>query len=371
MRIGIIFTGLVVLCLAFAAAAGWFSSITNRAVLIFGPPADTLQPIQRWRLAWRLVRNVEGLTLPVDPTGKPTSIQIEAGDPVELIIARLDAAGLLKDATLFRDYLIYSGADTRILPGEYFLSPAQTGLEIGAQIQRLEFAYLQFVVLAGWRVEEIAASLPTSGLAILPEEFIRAARRPVGGSLGAFWPDSAGHEGLLFPQTYSLPRGLSAEALLDILVSGFEQRFTPDLASAWAENGLDLLAGVTLASIIQREAVHSEEMALIAGVYLNRLDAGIKLDADPTVQYALGLDPSWGWWKSPLSLTDLQVDSAFNTYLISGLPPGPIANPGLAALEAVAYPQPSEYLYFQAACDESGLHAFARTFEEHLKNRCP
>jgi UPF0755 protein len=111
---------------------------------------------------------------------------------------------------------------------------------------------------------------------------------------------------------------------------------------------------------------------LIASVYLNRIAIGMKLDADPTVQYALGYQFDTGlWWKNPLSLADLEVVSPYNTYLNNGLPPTPISNPGIDALMAVANPQSSPYYFFRAACDGSGYHVFAETFEEQLANSCP
>jgi UPF0755 protein len=129
---------------------------------------------------------------------------------------------------------------------------------------------------------------------------------------------------------------------------------------------------VTLASIVQREAVVADERPQIASVFLNRLHAGMKLDTDPTVQYALGFNPIQGtWWTNPLNATDLQVDSPYNTYIYTGLPPGPIANPSLSALRAVAFPAETPYYFFRARCDDSGLHDFAVTFEEHLQNGCP
>jgi UPF0755 protein len=111
-------------------------------------------------------------------------------------------------------------------------------------------------------------------------------------------------------------------------------------------------------------------MDTIASVFYNRMAAGMKLDSDPTVQYALGFnDRKNTWWTNPLTSTD--VDSPYNTYLYPGLPPGPIDNPGLEALQAVANPQSTPYYYFRAACDGSGRHNFARTYQEHLKNACP
>jgi UPF0755 protein len=144
------------------------------------------------------------------------------------------------------------------------------------------------------------------------------------------------------------------------------------LREGFQQQGLSLFQAVTLASIVQREAIVEDEMPLIASVFLNRLKAGMKLESDPTVQYALGYQEESGkWWKSPLSLDELKVDSPYNTYLYSNLPPGPIANPGLNALKAVAFPAQTPYYYFRAACDGSGKHTFAETFEEHQLNACP
>ncbi len=146
---------------------------------------------------------------------------------------------------------------------------------------------------------------------------------------------------------------------------------TPDLVNGFDKQGLTVYQAVTLASIVQREAVHDEESSLIASVYLNRLKIGMKLDADPTVQYALGFNSLQNtWWTNPLSADDLQFNSPYNTYIYTDLPPTPISNPGLTALNAVAYPAETSYYYFRAKCDGSGFHIFAETFEEHLANGC-
>jgi UPF0755 protein len=129
---------------------------------------------------------------------------------------------------------------------------------------------------------------------------------------------------------------------------------------------------VTLASIVQREAVRPEEQAAIASVFLNRLVAGMPLQTDPTVQYALGFDVATNsWWKVPLSTADLEIQSPYNTYQNLGLPPGPISSPGLNAIQAVAYPAQTPYYYFRARCDGSGLHDFSETFDQHLQSGCP
>jgi UPF0755 protein len=160
--------------------------------------------------------------------------------------------------------------------------------------------------------------------------------------------------------------------MLPQILMNFEAQVNPELRSGFATQGLDLCQAVTLASIIQREAILDEEMPLIASVFYNRLNSGAVLASDPTVQYALGFNQKQGtWWTNPLSLNDLQVDSPYNTYIYPDLPPGPISNPGLSALRAVANPAQTPYYYFRAACDGSGRHLFAETYDEHLTNECP
>jgi UPF0755 protein len=147
---------------------------------------------------------------------------------------------------------------------------------------------------------------------------------------------------------------------------------TPELLAGIQAQNLSFHEALTLASIIERETRADEEKATMASVFYNRLAKGMPLQTDPTVQYALGFDPAGQtWWRPDLTLTDLGVDSQDNTYLYLGLPPGPISNPSLASLEAVAFPVQSPYFYFRAKCDGSGTHAFSITYEEHLNNACP
>jgi UPF0755 protein len=219
-------------------------------------------------------------------------------------------------------------------------------------------------------VEEIAASIPTSGLEFSSEAFLALAQTPPPAL--EFVPSSSSMEGFFFPDLYTLPRSTTPEQLLDVIARNFAQHLTDELRTGFANQGLDIYQAVTLASIVEREAIHHEEAPLIASVYLNRYAIGMKLDADPTVQYAVGYNSFQGtWWTNPISAADLEFDSPFNTYLYTGLPPAPISNPSLEALYAVAYPQASTYYYFRAACDNSGYHVFATTLEEQVANGCP
>jgi UPF0755 protein len=336
----------------------------------FGDPAASLSTWQRFSYGLELVWKAGDLTQPVDPAGAEQLFAIQPGESVASISGRLEQAGLIRSASTFRAYLLWSGLDTVIQTGTYRLSPAQTGFEIAQMLKSTTLTEVTFRVLPGWRMEEIAAALPTSGLAITPQEFLAAAASPT--DTLELIPVGASAEGFLYPDTYILPRTTTADQLVSLLLQGFRANLSAEYIATYAQNGLTLYQAVTMASIIQREVVVDDEMPTIASVFYNRLAVGMKLQTDPTVQYALGYNTAQKtWWTNPLSAEDMQIDSPYNTYLYPGLPPGPISNPGPAALEAVANPAQTNYYYFQARCDGSHLHNFAETFEQHLQNNCP
>lgn len=344
--------------------------IPFRAAQLYGRPTERVGLWGIIEYSARLLWHDGLLTRPLDPAGSERTFTIEQGEPVPSIAVRLQGDGLIRSATAFRDYVAYTGLDTSIQAGKYELSPAMSVVDIARQLQDATPEDVTFVILPGWRMEEVAASLPTSGLSVTPEEFLAAgAGHPAGYD---FFEPSAPSEGFLYPDTYILPRTTNAEDLRDALVRNFSLHLSAELREGFARNGLSVYQAVTLASIVQREAVEEQEQPIIASVFLNRLNGGMKLDSDPTVQYALGYNPVQStWWTNPLSSVEMQLDSPFNTYTTFGLPPHPIANPGASALRAVAFPAQTSYYYFRARCDDSGLHIFAETFDEHLANSCP
>jgi len=336
----------------------------------FGPPASYLSRWQRFHYSYRLLINHAELTSPYDPLGKEMTFTIEAGESAQSVSVRLDDAGLIPDAGIFSTYLSWTGMDAYIQVGTFRLSPALSPVSIAGMLQSSTLTDVRLTILPGWRMEEIAAALPSVGLSISFEDFIRAVNDPpiMPGAELASLPA----EGFLYPGTYSVPRSVNASRLVQTLVQSFMDNIPVDLEYLYSSRGLSLYEGVILASIVEREAIFDDEMPLIASVFYNRLAIGMKLQADPTVQYALGYNVSQGtWWTTPLSGSDLQFDSPFNTYVYPNLPPRPISNPGLAALTAVAYPDETTFFYFQARCDGSGLHVFAETFEQHEQNYCP
>jgi UPF0755 protein len=365
--------GVVFLCLV-SLLAGWFLfQLPTYASQTFGPSTNRLDRLQLALLSVRLLVHQDRLTAPLDAQGSARPFQVQLGESTASIVSRLQSEGFILDARALRDYLVYAGLDTSLQAGEYTLSPCMTPLEIARALQDATPSEVTFSILPGWRIEEIAAALPTSGLEFSPQAFLSNATSPPPGSpLAAELPSNATLEGFLFPDRYRLPRHIRPEDFVAILLEDFQAKVTDEVRQGFRRQGLTLYQAVTLASLIQREAVIEEEMPQIASVFFNRLKAGMKLDSDPTVQYALGYNAKRKtWWTNPLSLDNLKVDSPYNTYLYPGLPPGPISNPGLGALQAVAAPASTPYMYFRAACDNSGRHLFARTFAEHQANACP
>lgn len=358
---------LAALAAIFLIAVGIY--IPQQAELTFGVPSPSLNSWQRFNDGAVLLWGSAGMVAPRDPSGAAQAFRIDPGETATLISSRLELAGLIRSAQTFRSYLIWTGMDTSIPAGTYQFSPAMTALEIARQIQAAE-GEVKFTILAGWRMEEIAAALPTSGLAASSDSFLAAASRLV--DPPDFLQPGSTSEGFLMPGEYVLPRSTSSIQLVSTALRQFGDALTPDLRRGYAHQGMTVYQAVILASIVQREAVVKAEMPLIASVFYNRLAAGMKLESDPTIQYALGFNAVLGtWWTNPLSLDDLKMNSPYNTYLNPGLPPEPISNPGLEALQAVAAPAQTSYLYFRARCDGSGLHSFAETFEQHLQNACP
>lgn len=305
--------------------------------------------------------------------------RVEPGTPARVIAQQLQEAGLIRDARLFEAYVRSTGMDAQLQAGVYLLSPSMTPVEIAAALRNGRIATLTVTIPEGWRIEQTADYLESTGF-LDGDAYREQALAPDQGSLDMAAypflqgrPPGASLEGYLFPDTYELPlEGANALDLLERQLRNFEVQVVPHYQTA-REDGrtaLSLHQVLTLASIVEREAVLPEERPRIAGVYLNRLARGMRLEADPTVQYAMGYQPETGqWWKTPVSLEEYsQVDSPYNTYLYPGLPPGPICSPGLGAIQAVLSPELHDYLYFVATPDGSGAHVFARTFEEHLEN---
>jgi len=366
----IILIFVITICLVGALSLWMVELLPRMAARDFGPATSTLSTSQKVVYAFRLEQQKQQLLNPVNPKGPSAPFEVTLGESVDSIAARLQAQGLIQSAAAFTDFLVYAGLDTAVQAGKYEISPAQNSVEIARSLLDATPRVITFNILAGWRMEEVAAALPTSGLRIQPYEFLDAARDSR--FFPPWWEGASTLEGFFFPGSYELDRNMSVDQLVPVLVSRFDQEIGPELRDIYSQQGLTLTEAVTLASIIEREAVDDSEMPMIASVFFNRLAAGMRLESDPTAQYAVGFNQEQQtWWTNPLSLDDIGTVSPYNTYVTGGLPPGPICNPGLNAMQAVAHPADTPYFYFRARCDGSGLHEFAVTYDEHLQNACP
>jgi UPF0755 protein len=287
-------------------------------------------------------------------------VEVRSGDGIATIGQRLIAAGVIADAWTFRLAARLAAADRRLQAGEYRLADPASPREVVDRLAAGDIYTRPVTFPEGLTVEQIGEGFEREGLGSRVD-FLDAAGNA---ALAAGWdPDARSLEGYLFPDTYALPRRASAQTTVRAMVTGFEQAFDADLRRAAAERGLTVREVVTLASLIEKETAAAEERTIVSAVYQNRLRIGMPLQCDPTVIYALMLD---GRWNGNLRRVDLQFDSPYNTYRYGGLPPGPIAAPGRAALVAAVNPADVPYLYFVSRND--GTHVFASTLAEHNRN---
>ena len=288
-----------------------------------------------------------------------------------------DIAQGLREASLIRSDLLFQvlverrGLERAFRQGTFLLRSDMTLDEIVHTLSSANAVDQTLTFPEGWRLEEMAERLAEQ-TEIDDLEFLRLAQEGVS-AFGAEFEFLAGLplgqslEGYLFPDTYQIDGTSNARNLIQRMLRRFNEVVTPEIRADAAENGLSVHKLLTLASIIEREAVLDEERPLISGVFHNRLARGIPLQADPTAQYAIGRTGSGGrWWKLDITGDDLRTQSPYNTYVVNGLPPGPIAAPGLASIIAAARPESTPFLFFVARGD--GSHAFSETLEEHTRN---
>ncbi len=307
--------------------------------------------------AW-LYRQVETPFGSIDPAG--LFVEVPAGSGSRAIGDRLIQAGIVRDMTTFRAALFLSGKARNLQAGEYRFDRPMTALEVVDKLGRGDVYVLGITFPEGLTIAEMAKIFEDHGLG-KASAFVAAARDAT--AIKPLDPDARDLEGYLFPETYLLPRHTDAARLVGLMVSRFQSVFGPELRHAAEVGGLTVRQAVTLASIVEKESARAEERPMIAAVYANRLRIHMPLQADPTV--IVGLQRA-GKYTGNLRREDLEFDSPYNTYRYAGLPPGPIASPGRASLEAAIHPADVDYLYFVSRND--GSHAFARTLDEHNRN---
>jgi UPF0755 protein len=308
--------------------------------------------------AWYVVRQVRQ---PYRGYGAPeVFVQVPTGATSRAIGQQLVDAGVVADLLTYRTAVWLSGEAEHLRAGEYRFAEPMTALEVVDRIARGEVYTITVTFPEGLTIPKMAEVFEARGLGPAAE-FAAAARDA--SLVAAFDPAATDLEGYLFPETYSVPRDIEASALVRAMVARFEEVLTPELRAAASARGYSVRQLVTLASLVERETAQPDERPLVAAVYDNRLERGIPLQCDPTVIYAL---ERAGQYTGNLRRVDLELESPYNTYRVAGLPPGPIAAPGRASLEAAARPADVDYLYFVSRND--GSHVFSRTLAEHNRN---
>ncbi len=293
-------------------------------------------------------------------TADETFVEIPAGTGPIGIGARLVDAGVVADAWTFRLAVQWSGRARELKAGEYRFDAPMTPLAVVDKIARGDVYKRLLTFREGLTITEMAQVFEARGFGAAAD-FAAAAQDAA--LIADLDPAARDLEGYLFPETYALPRHTPAAEVVRQMVAGFKTAFGEDLRLAAAAEGLNVRQVTTLASLVEKETAAGHERPLVAAVYRNRMKIKMGMQADPTVIYAL---QKAGRYDGNLSKEDLRFDSPYNTYRYAGLPPGPIAAPGRASLEAVVRPAAVNYLYFVSRND--GTHVFSSTLAEHNKN---
>ncbi len=300
---------------------------------------------------------------PLNPGSTDTIlVTVPPGTSTSGIGVLLESEGVISDARVFRLKSRLDGHDGKFRAGEYSLSPGMSMDEIIEQLLAGRDSTTRFTIPEGYDIRRTADVLEAQGF-IDRETFYKEIEE------GEFdyWfvrdlPKGENRlEGYLYPETYEIFVNASEHDIINRMLSQFNRVFTEEHRNRMEELGLSLAEVMNMASIIEREAVVSEDRPIISGVFYNRLKIGMPLQSCATVQYILGEQ------KPVLSIADTQIESPYNTYIYKGLPPTPICSPGIESINAALWPEETNYIYFLAKGD--GSHVFSVTYEEHLRNK--
>jgi UPF0755 protein len=292
---------------------------------------------------------------PTEKFAPPREVTIEKGESFRQIARALANAGVVRSELALRLYGRLSQTASQIKPGDYAFKGGERIPDVMRHLVRGDFIVVTITIPEGLTVHEIAERVAQTGL-VCQDEFEQAARD--GTMVRALGLLPLGAEGYLFPATYRFSPHAKTDDVLAAMLARFYQVLTPTVEERMFAAGLDAHRLVTMASIVEKEAKAPDERPLIAGVFYNRLRLGMPLQSDPTAQYEL--DDA-----NESAASAVHTTSAYNTYDFAGLPPGPIANPGLKSIEAALYPTQTDYLYFVAR--EGGTHVFSKSFDEHRR----
>lgn len=299
-----------------------------------------------------------------------TQFEIKAGEGVVDVASRLEQQGIISSPFFFRLFVWQSENATKIQAGKYEISPAMSMVEILETfvLGKVLSDETNIKMLEGWTIDDMEKYLSDKGT-LSSGAFSSLAKKPVRDwSFSFAKPDflqaenSTDLEGYLFPDTYRIFQGSSAEDIIKKMLDNFDKKLDPEMRAEIERQGKSLHDVITMASIIEKEVNNEKDAAIVAGILYKRLELGMRLEVDSSVNYATGKS------EASASYEDLAVDSPYNTYKNGGLPPGPISNPGLWAIRAALYPETSPYLFYLNRQD-TGETIFSKDFEEHVRNK--
>lgn len=308
---------------------------------------------------------VYALVAPVSKDNTSKIVEVKSGDGLRDVAKSLYEYDLIRDASVFEIYARITGNAGKIVAGEYSLKPSMNIIEILAFLSQgvdIDGDERNITFIEGWTVNDIAEYLDKNG--ITPKDVFLKALLDVNQEQYSFFLQKKGTEsveGYLFPDTYRIFHSATATDIIDKALDNFDSKYDTQMRKDTLKAGRSIHDVVTLASILEWEVRGDEDRAMVADIFYKRLEKGMRLQSDATVNYVTGK-------KTPqASYDDLEVDSRYNTYKYNGLPPGPIGNPGLSAIRAAVYPKANDYWFFLTTRD--GKVIYSKTFEEHVANK--
>ena len=297
-----------------------------------------------------------------DPNAKSIQIQIKPGTSAQAIGKELEAKGAIKSQLAWKLWTSWQGKQGKSpQAGTYEVSPSQPLPVVAAQILEGKVVQSGFTIREGWNIKQMGEYFQAQGL-FKAADFI-AATKEIPQDKFSWLPDGIPHlEGFLFPETYQVPSdSITPKGVVTQMLNQFEQVALPEYQKVAASQRLSLLQWVSLSSVVEKEAVIPIERPKIAGVFTTRLAKNMRLESDPTVEYGLGIKQTA---DRPLTFAQVKRPNPYNTYMNAGIPPGPIASPGIESLKAVLNPESTDLLFFVAKYD--GTHVFSKTLSEHV-----
>lgn len=309
------------------------------------------------------------INTPVDKNEQDVVFVVKSGEGIKKIGAELKKSGLINSQFFFETYVWREGKQANFQAGEYVLSSKLNMKEIVNVFVRGETLTKErsIKIIEGWNAKEIAEYLEKEGV-VKADDFLKLASSPKSNDYSGKYefladkPGSAGLEGYLFPDTYRIFKDAKAGDVINKMLGNLDKKITAEMRAEIARQKKTVFEIITMASLVEKEVRKEADMKLVAGIFWNRIGNGQGLESCASLAYILGVN------KPIYSLEDTKIDSPYNTYQHRGLPPGPIANPGLRAIMAAIYPAETDFNYFLST-SETGETVFSKTFEEHIRNK--